>query len=1706
MATESNGQRPPHQLQQPTVAQAIDIIATTITTRDNAHNNDDDAAQGDSENHCHITGKISEIDTTTTRTTTTTTTTTSAATTPAHVLPVDDLSASPLSRLASPSDSDFSFSQPSAGFQSLLGAATSNPLTPLSSLDGGESWCRPSLPSLGSCAVAEDDAVCIDDDSGSQQDSMLSFGDMPNSAGDENTTIATSSGSTSTSTADVLYGIGNTDSASGTPSTAPYQAQHAHLRGETPTLALNSAAQPAAQPAPQLAPQPASSQQHSGPATQCATPHARAKGEENATQKTYSNILNSVSAAKPLAGALATTSSTAKFFQPEAVKPKKSSPPPPPLPQQPAIVRTTSSHGNLPLRQPVPDPNGGSTSIVSNIAQLEETAEQLSSTGSIETAIREAHQELKRSDSRRSSILAASIRQASSRGSSVADPTEAPPRRRQFSRQSSIIELNSAARAGALSPYDYIMSPSSSVAGGTRQRSNSKASSIGSPHGSLMANILGISDQSITGGDDIFPFLSRHGTGKSSIHSTRSGKLSMPEIAELEPPSTLTQDALDEADRLMAAGEDPEDDDTIRASAHQHIDVEPHGEVDDGAATGDPELTPNQDSWVQLAALGSSVGTDSSLLSSRSPPPIARPSVTDFAGYASPPQYVPNPAAFRDYTSPGHTDVQFPRDGAPKQEHNSEADVDQNAAAGRDLIPEERPDADHQNELERPASAASGGTFDQAQLAFDDFDGVHCDPESASLRRSISGAPSILERPPSEEPARETPPVNFKHRLPMPPRPTSYLDPQTGQQMLFYPARVPAMLQLPQKLSRNPKAADRNARRSQVMSMMMTPGHSPELREPKQERASRVWLPDPMDGDAGSHFMSGSDSLSPNLTSDSISPNPLSPALSGDPTDQTRSPTRQSLLGVDPTGTTDAEVSPATGTPSEVESGDMNHLRRPSRLMDADKRKSRLSTMTKLPAQLRASAFFDHPSTTANIEVKNGSAMDTLDSILDAAAAAPVGAFTDHQFAGHLGKEVYGTEKRRPKKKAGAAGAAGANAASAASAAAKRPEISPIQQKDLPTSKSRSSFMSIMGHIRKVSEPVGDGRSEFEVPRVRKRLSKNFDGAMRSLGLSEGTAAVLAPDDDERVSDDEEYDREHDGDEREEDDEDDEDDEEDEDDDEDEDELVGAAYQGAPTTLLAELQLRKQQQKLRTRPINQAFPNGMHSTLLELDAVAEIERRARKGKKVNLAWEDPSMLPIDKESDDEDVPLGMLFAAKAAGHSDISAVVAEMNRPLGLMEKKELEDNEPLSRRRDRLQGRDTAVSMYLGPNFGSNAVKRQSMLNLTPTLAALNQNAAAQPDSQGSDGDKNGSDDGVEEVEDEPLAARLQRIKAKEESELPRARPVSMAFSEELLNQFVDPEEEAKERERLEKEEQAKSQQPAAEEEETLGQRRRRLQAEKEAQEQGMVGGSGGGSGGLAVNGQALHALTGSDRLSRRISMANVLSAHPADTAQGAYHPREAERIRREQEAARAAFEKDQKMAAMRAQMPRNISNTSLGGGVTKSGGFLGGRLNDGAGGNGGMLNRTTMRQHHDGPGVGHWANPGTMGGPMGNASALNLTSLATTGNMGMANASYGSGLNTMGMSGMGGMGGMGMNNRNMSFGGYGGMPQQGMMANSGMAYGGVYSAVQPAYNPYGAMQVPMQMQMPTMGMPMGMPMQMPMQSPPQVDRVERWRQGVLP
>lgn len=588
---------------------------------------------------------------------------------------------------------------------------------------------------------------------------------------------------------------------------------------------------------------------------------------------------------------------------------------------------------------------------------------------------------------------------------------------------------------------------------------------------------------------------------------------------------------------------------------------------------------------------------------------------------------------------------------------------------------------------ERPTTSDSANTFEQAEKLFNDFDGEHYNPRSREVSQT---RPKVDERR-----------VSSGNRLSTA-MPHSYADPTTGQQMVYYPAPVPMMLNLPQKLSKAPSAMTRDKRRSQVMSSL-----------PPAARKSAIWLPD---------VLEDVESMKLNFAADDASQQ-----QEYMPQHQRRS------MG---------------GRRSEK---DLEHL----------------------PPQLRANAFFEPQGISQIVEVKNESAVATLDSILDASAFAPVSAFTDHAFAGRLGAEVYGAANKR----------------------ASRP-ISQIPAKSIQKRKSLSNVL--LSKRASSSELLNSQRHE------QRRATMSDTRSQTKLGGS----PLLAADGDHEFSGGAEDDIEA---------------SESEEDDEDEGHPDDILYQGAPTTLLAELQIRKQQQKLRTRPLTTAYTNGMHSTLLELDAVAQVEKKARKQKRVALAWEDPDEIGLNESDDeDEDVPLGMLFPHKSTAHIDRS-------RPMGLMERREMEDNEPLSQRRDRLQGKPPRAMIRASTMIGA---------SITPV-----------------------------EDEGETLAQRVQRLKAQggTATGLPTTRPVSGDFTSELMSQFggdamdgikADGKGKGK----------ATAATPPAEEEETLGQRRKRLQAEREAREQEVGAGA-----------DSQMSLENRPALKKTLSMADILQAHPA-------------------------------------------------------------------------------------------------------------------------------------------------------------------------------------------------------------------------------------
>ncbi|KAJ6789138.1 hypothetical protein PWT90_01530 [Aphanocladium album] len=972
----------------------------------------------------------------------------------------------------------------------------------------------------------------------------------------------------------------------------------------------------------------------------------------------------------------------------------------------------------------------------SSVAQLEMTAQQLSMTSSIDDAIRDLHGELKRSDSRRSSILAASLKTGDTSGSATPGQLQ-----RHLSTSSSIVSTNIAARQGGYSPAAFVKSPGSS-GNGRLIPGSLTAVSLPEPEAPTV--------------------LARHGPGKSSVRSVRSAKLSLADISESEPIA-LTQTVLDEADNAPPLEMEP-----AIHQVHAHED--------------ESENKPSTDAFHEMMQSGATQQPAFSFATERHAEVVNRP--------------------------------------------------------------------DREN---RPGTSHSQDTYHQAQHAFFDFDGVHCaenrtdagdeaeGDESMPTEGDYTAADQHLAE--LEDDVFDLPPLQLPQGLPQPPqpptfsygedsippppqpvgliRPQSYFDPASGVQMNYYPARVPAALNIPQKLSSRPKANERNSRQSKVLTAMLDSAYHP-VNSDAARRASAMPV------------------LGGNTEQEQASR----------PVRERHHERRPSFLPL----STEEMQKINEPLPEVVEPAEPAHesfeniastLRIPKRISEpktVDKRKSKMSMMSNIPSQLRASAYFDAPAVTTDMAAKDGSAMNALDDILDAGASAPVGAFTDHLYAGKLGSEVYGATKKK----------------SVTSSPSLRPPSSEH------SGKKRSSWM-----------PLGRRSHSYNSQDSPRLHSEEDSPHLTGDGDSDHVIRVPAGPVD------------HNGEHIEEEGE--------------EEEEVVEEYMGAPTTLLAELQLRKQQQKERIQnKVRDA--HGTQATLLELDTVAENQRLDRKSKRVNLVWEDPASHLDQNGSDDEDVPLAII-AARQQGAKNM----ADLERPLGLIEKREIEENEPLSKRRARLQGLDNTFttprpqSMLMAPARRGDTRPRQSMisLNLIPP----------------------------EELEGETLTDRRKRLASEAEKEkelsLPPTRPVSTAFSAELLSQF-DPVEAG----RLEGPADGKGAQgnSIAPEEETLGQRRRRLQAEKAAREQEMAHG-------------ATAAGSAGNSKERRMSMASVLSAHPRKSPD----LRVQEEMRRREEEERAAREHEAKMTALRGQMPSHSATMP---GLVPQRSFQHGMYNNGYGG----------------------------------------------------------------------------------------------------------------------------------------------------------------
>jgi hypothetical protein len=595
---------------------------------------------------------------------------------------------------------------------------------------------------------------------------------------------------------------------------------------------------------------------------------------------------------------------------------------------------------------------------------------------------------------------------------------------------------------------------------------------------------------------------------------------------------------------------------------------------------------------------------------------------------------------------------------------------------------------------DRPPTAASTDTSREARAAWQDFDGVHC-PDTV----------------PEEEPE---PSIHSRHssftdmlRLTDPSAQEGVPPPDDG--MVFYPAPVPRLLNLPKRLSQLPSSDVQARRRTQVLDSMQA--------QNDQNRKSA----------------------------------PLLGAMLEAPSPAKKN--RQSMLN--------------------------------------------------LPPQLRASAYFDHQVTPSQeFAVQGESAEDTLDSILNASARAPVSAFTDHPFSGHVGPEVYGPEQKRM---------------------SKMPEIKRMSQMPevpptLAETRRRSSFFGLDTKRNSSGDPLNKLKKRNSSADMNLLIVKASESRM-SLGdqLDERDEHTRGPEDhvadlpprlsfgdlDERNPDDVHAD-DHPEEEHE------------------PEEVEEPQYFGAPTTLLAELQLRKAKQKTRNLNYATLVEQGnmpTHRTLLQLDDIAEKQKQKRIKKKVNLAWE----AQAEDDDSDDDVPLGVLYKQPNQ----------QQDRPLGLIARRELEDQEPLSLRRSRLTGRSPNQQSYLGTS--------PSQMHL-----AVPTSTTPGPDSE------------EEGHEGETLGERMRRLREKKELDEAlgndvRKSTISLDFASEMMSKFGVSETD-KPKDALQP-----TASPGAEEEETLGQRRARLQAE------------------AATRGDAPPE-TSRPGLRPRHSMADILSANPID------------------------------------------------------------------------------------------------------------------------------------------------------------------------------------------------------------------------------------
>lgn len=1010
------------------------------------------------------------------------------------------------------------------------------------------------------------------------------------------------------------------------------------------------------------------------------------------------------------------------------------------------LMRTASAEG-VNLRHPTPDLQTMHGAYVKNIEKLEQSADELSQGGSdIGEEIRKMKQEQDRASASRRSSLASREGREGREGIregrlSISTSALPPNRSRNHSTSSyanSIVDVNSAARWGGYSPGGYITSPSVS-------RVSSFHRPTGLPEPVQEGRPL---DSPLASPSSYFPPTRR--PSQQSMARTNED-MSVSEHLEPHDETKEEHESQDEEWELMRR-QHAEDD--LRPEARS-LD---NDESDYDAAERHGSLPQQHDQTVH-----SEKGTPD-----KHNKDDLHPS-EDFFNSHDGPDLRLHEGPFDDH----HVQDLRPDEGLLN-------DHDEFEAAKH-----------HGNEYR----SSTPDTYRQARNLFKDFDGVHFSPTTEEFVE-LDQAGNEVNRLSSNEFQQQ---VMQQQQQPLQPRmnpnrlsrPMSYAYPPPGENMTYYPAPVPRMLNLPKRLSQLPAANVQAQRRSQVVSGVPAPADN---------RKSAPWLP-------ALEFQSEEEAKQPE-------------------------PAQQE---------TQAQLSPQLSPPQNRQRHSM-----------MNPRLSRMS-MAGMPAQLRASVFFEQPAVQQqDVHVTSDSAVATLDSILAASVNAPVNSFMDHPFAGPT-REIYGRAPPTHRQ------SQLVNFAKSADTAAAAPEDShkrttssgttgrPVVQKrnsiaSMLTDLGNPSGNKLKKRNSKMSLATDLGLSKADegaTPSVHQRTTSGHSQLQNSE--REGEESSLAPEQDIGVGvgaeDDEDNYEDRVFDERE-------------------------TFFAQPTTLLAELQLRKAQQKTRNRNGAADYPQGMHSTLLQMDAVAQIEKKKRQGQRTRLAWEDPMQLEVDQHLEDEndEVPLGVLFPEKQGlinrGRAQPGG---DWDKPLGLLERRELEDNEPLARRRNRLRG--VSPDHHLRMHAQQQALLRQQEAQRQAEAVPL-------PDEE------------EDEHANEPLAERLRRLKRKEALNAALGDLAGgdesksmLGFTDEILNQFdgtaddkdkvseVKPEDSPATNPPATDDPVAGAQEPEEEQEgETLGQRRARLQREKAQRN--------------VSDPQSLGAVR--PQLKTSVSLANLLAVHP--------------------------------------------------------------------------------------------------------------------------------------------------------------------------------------------------------------------------------------